>query len=88
MPSIGACTFRTIISHQRPLSVVYGIVSRAGCTHLTVDIRPVQKKKPGAKGKWVPYIIYIYRESTKEWCGFNVYYMNTAPFFCVCPVYP
>ena len=28
-----------------------------------------------------------YRAYTKEWCGFNVYYMNTAPFFCVCPVH-
>ena len=30
--------------------------------------------------------IGIYRAYTKDWCGFNVYYMNTAPFFCVCPV--
>jgi hypothetical protein len=29
----------------------------------------------------------IYWAYTKEWCGFNVYYMNTAPFVCVYSVY-
>jgi hypothetical protein len=30
----------------------------------------------------------IYRAYTKEWCGIkSEYTIETAPFFCVCPVY-
>jgi hypothetical protein len=29
-----------------------------------------------------------YRVYTKEWRGFNSEHYKTAPFFCVCPVYP
>jgi hypothetical protein len=28
-----------------------------------------------------------YRAHTKEWCGFVLFTFDTAPFFCVCPVY-
>jgi hypothetical protein len=28
----------------------------------------------------------MYRVYTKEWCGFNGEYRETAPFFCVYPV--
>jgi hypothetical protein len=41
------------------------------------------------KKKAIPFfsLVELYRAYTKEWCGFNVYYMNTAPFDCVCPVF-
>jgi hypothetical protein len=28
-----------------------------------------------------------YRVHTKEWCGFPLFTIETAPFFCVYPVY-
>jgi hypothetical protein len=31
--------------------------------------------------------IYIYRAYTKEWCGIKLFTFETAPFFCVWPVY-
>jgi hypothetical protein len=30
---------------------------------------------------------YLYREYTKEWCGFPLFTIATAPFFCVYSVY-
>jgi hypothetical protein len=31
--------------------------------------------------------LYIYMAYTKEWCGLFLFTFDTAPFFCVCPVY-
>jgi hypothetical protein len=33
------------------------------------------------------YHIYIYRIYTNEWCGVPLFTIETAPFFCVYPVY-
>jgi hypothetical protein len=32
-------------------------------------------------------VVGIYRVYTKEWCGFPLLTIETAPFFCVHPVY-
>jgi hypothetical protein len=29
----------------------------------------------------------IYRVYTKEWCGIHIMYIETAPYFCVYPVF-
>jgi hypothetical protein len=51
---------------------------------MTSDREREREKKNTGRGGCA--LRELYRIYTKEWCGINSLLVETAPFFCVCPV--
>jgi hypothetical protein len=55
--------------------------------YVIYTVTNVPDDDPRKGSKYVGLVYREYRAYTKEWCGYILFTFDTAPFFCVCPVY-